>query len=204
MANKTYYIGDSNSEVLRIHWTAGYKYTTIFHNGTTIATVDKEGLKIGKRIILPNGKELDIQLKKSIFAILETKINGQHIPRSFGDPYYMLSQIFWLLAILGTLNFAIGIGIAFAVGGDDAMWIGLLNAFFGLAQIGSGYGIRKQLFAAQILATLLMASDLLLSIYYAGSQQSFIGNIPMIIKATFLLYIIRGFYAFKEIKKTQL
>ncbi len=204
MAGKTSFFGSDQSEALRIQWTGGYKFTHIFFNGNNVATIDKLGLKNGRSVLLPNGKELTIRLRKSVFAILETKIDGQHIPKSFGDPIYLTQQIFWLLAVLGALNFVIGIGISFAIGGEDALLMGGLNAAFGITQFIAGIGIKKQKFGFLILATFLMSADLLLSIYYASGQQSFVGNVPMIIKATFLLYIMRGFYAFKELKNETL
>lgn len=203
MPGKTFYLGENKTQVLHIQWTMGWRNTMVSFNDINIETIGKEDLVAGKTIILPNGKEFFIRLRKGFNTALETRIDGKYIPGSPGDPHYMLKQIFILLMILGILNIVIGMALAFALKDDDLFFAGLLNAAFGVAQIALGFGIKRGFFIAQILATILMSADLVLTIYFAAGRHSGTNSFPMLIKTMFLLFVIRGFHAFKELKKEE-
>ncbi|PLW92770.1 MAG: hypothetical protein C0592_08920 [Marinilabiliales bacterium] len=200
MAKRKYQIDNDPSKELMFRWNAGWRSTEVYWNQEQIAVFDKNQTMSGVNLNLPDGKNLDILLIKGIFTHLVTKIDGKHIPNSMGDPQYTFRQIFLLLLVLGIIN--IGVGLAFFFLNNDAeiQQLGIINAAMGGLQILIGYGVMKNLFPALITAVIFMGADLVLTaISWGGNATS--GGVFM--KLFFLIFIFRGFSAFKEKKRIE-
>jgi hypothetical protein len=194
MAKKKYYLDTEKRELLELKWTPGWKQTYVLFNNEQLAVVSKDDALAGAHIEIPGGRTLELKLDKGLFTNLVTKINGEHIPESMGDPSYQLRQIFYLLLFLGLVNIAVG--LVFYIGEfevEQLPGIGLINTVLGAIQIALGYAISKGSKIALIVATALMVADLAMTtIYAAGSMM------PVIMKAFFVIFIVRGFRFIKE------
>ena len=200
MAKRKYLLDNDTSKELMFRWNGGWRSTEIYWNQEQIATIGKNEVLNGVNIDLPDNSKLEVKLEKGMFATLITKRNGNHIPNSMGDPQYMLRQIFILLLVLGIINIGIGLAIAFLTKDSDMIQLGYLNTAIGGVQILLGYGILKAFFPALILATILMGADMvLMAIFSGGSATS--GGVFM--KLFFLIFMLRGFKAFKERKRIE-
>lgn len=201
MGKKLYLLNEDKNERLLLKWRPSWAPLQIYFNEQLIGQVNaKYELKEGLEFALPNGKTLFVRLEGSFFPALITKIDGKHIEGSMGDPSYQLKQIFLMLLVLGIINIVAGL-ILFSLIIDDAnSYYALTAVAFGIFQIGFGYGIRKGILLCQILASIVMAVDLvaMIAITTKGNSDMQVG---IIIKATFLLLIMKGFRYIREFQK---
>ncbi|PKP05412.1 MAG: hypothetical protein CVU11_00470 [Bacteroidetes bacterium HGW-Bacteroidetes-6] len=196
MAKKKYYLDSDKREMLEVKWTPGWKQTYVLFNNEQLAVVSKEDVSIGTTVGLSGNRTLELKLDKGLFTTLVTKINGEHIPGSMGDPSYQLRQIFYLLLFLGAVNIAVGLVFYFGDFKVDALpGIGLMNTVLGVVQIALGFAISKGSMMALVAATVLMVADLGMTIVYAAGAM-----MPVIMKAFFVVFIVRGFRFVKEYK----
>lgn len=198
MAKKRYYLDKDKTQLLELKWTMGWKMTYVLFNSQQIAVVTRDEITMGKTLELPDGRNLELKLDKGLFTTLVSKIDGKHIVGSMGDPVYQLKQVFYLLLFLGIVNAVIG--FLFAMNDiqiDGLEGIGYMNVALGLVEIALGYAISKGSMPALILATILMAADLVLTGMYAADNF----RTGLYMKIFFLVFIIRGFKYIKEYKE---
>lgn len=201
MAKRRYLIDKDPSKELMFRWNSGWRSTEVFWNQEQIAGFDKKQVMSGASVELPDGGNLELQLEKGIFSYLSSKIDGKHIPNSMGDPKYMFRQIFLLLLVLGIINIAIGLALVyFEQSSNDLIEIGYLSAALGGLQILIGYGVLKAFYPALITALVFMCGDLILTAMYSGGN-TISGGVFM--KIFFLIFILRGFKAFKEKRRIE-
>ncbi|MBN2729670.1 MAG: hypothetical protein JXR53_10640 [Bacteroidales bacterium] len=200
MAKRRYLIDKDPSKELMLRWNSGWRSTEVFWNQEQIAGFDKKQILSGASVELPDGGTLELQLEKGIFAYLSSKINGKHIPNSMGDPKYMFRQIFLLLLVLGIINLAVGLALAFMSKDVDLAELGLLNAALGALEILLGYGILKEFYPALIITVIFIGADMVMTSMYSGENS--IGG-GVFIKLFFLIFILRGFKAFKEKRRIE-
>lgn len=200
MAKRKYQIDNDPAKELMFRWNSGWRSTEVFWNQEQIAVFNKKQTMTSATVDLPDGKKLEITLIKSLFTHLVTKIDGKHIPNSMGDPKYTFRQIFLMLLVLGIINISVGLALFFLNDDSDIQQIGILNAALGGLQILIGYGVLKNLFPALIAAIVFMGGDMVLTaVSWGGNATS--GGVFM--KFFFLIFILRGFSAFKEKKRIE-
>ena len=200
MAKKKYLIDGNADKELMFRWNAGWRSTEVFWNQEQIVAFGKEEIRTGANIDIPGIGQLELKLEKGIFTYLSSKIDGKHIPNSMGDPKYMLRQIFILMLVLGIINISIGLALFFLNKNNDIAQFGLINAALGGIQILLGYGILKAIFPALIAAVILMGADMVITVIYSGENTSSGG---VFIKLFFMIFILRGFKAFKEKRRIE-
>lgn len=198
MPSKNYFLDKENKEMLEISWKAGFRAVTVSFNGLLLSTMNREEVSAGKAVELPDGRNVDIKLEGGFFATLTAKINGRHIPGSQGDPKYQLKQVFYLTIVLGIVNIVIGLIFAISdVQIDGLESIGYFNVAIGLVYIALGYAVMQGSMAALILITLILFVDLILSAIYSAQPGMTAG---IIMKAFFVIFVVKGFKYMKEFR----
>jgi len=200
MAKRKYLLDNDPSKELMLRWNGGWRSTEVFWNQEQIAAFGKNEILNGVTTTLPDGGHLELKLEKGIFTTLTSKIDGKHIPNSMGEPQYMLRQIFILMIVLGIINIGIGLALAFMAKDSDVIDLGYVAIGLGVFQFLLGYGILKAFFPALVIAVLFMGADLVMTAMYTGGNSISAG---VIMKLFFLIFILRGFRAFKEKKKIE-
>ncbi len=198
MGRRRYLLDEDPEKEIMFRWNSGWQSTEVFWNQKQIATLNKEQILAGEIIKLPNKKNLELQLKRNIFPYLSSKIDGENIPGSQGDPLYLVRHIFLLMLIAGIINIIVGFALYNQYKSDNLLKLGLFNFSLGILEILFGFGILKKNYTSMIIGTILMAADFIFAAI--ETQQDIYFDF---IKVLFLMLTLRGFGAFKELRQQE-
>lgn len=205
-ANK-FYLDEEKTNEIELSWRGIWKDITVKHNGTPIGGFENfRHLKEGNSFVLHDGSRLDIYYSSAYGDQgLRISHNGRPLKGSSGDPEAKLKGIFAIACFIGGLNFIVGALGQFEVSEMlvemGANWILMV---IGAAIIGLGYVTWKKVSAAALTGIILIiAIDILSTVYFAMDSG---GNVPITgvgLKVLFIIQFVRGYGAITAYNEQQ-
>jgi hypothetical protein len=202
MAKYRYALEKDQSKLLEID--LNVRNSIIELDGIEILTVsDLKSLQKGMSIALPDGSNVDVILKSTLFGFdLVASRNGVHLEGSTGDPLKRLKsccQILFLVAI-GYIFFGV---LVTATKGSyfTDLRFGWPNIVLGLVFLMLGFFSRRKSKPALIIAIVIYALTGIYSLAAAFTAITPLTLISLIIQVLFLIIMIPGVKAIEELKK---
>ncbi len=204
MPKKQFILEDNGRHTLELTWDSMWRNFTIHFDGAPVDTIagGGKGLRAGKTIALPDGSELDVQLKNSLVASeLAVVRDGRPLPGSATHPLQKIRQAYTIIFIIGVLNLVLGlVGLV-----STAEWVllisgGWITAVFGLFLLILGWLVKaKHALPALITAIFLYAADSLLGIWVVVAGGEAPGIAGLIVRVLFIIGMAQGIKAIQEI-----
>jgi hypothetical protein len=197
MPIRKYALSRGEPKRVEISWTAfSFKSFIIRFDGYHIGTISsRQELEMGRDFPLADGSVLRVQMTSSFLNTqLRVLRNGQPLPGSPSDPFYILRTAYWIIFFVGGLSTVLGLIVTLlATSGSQAPGLAILLS--GLIFLLLGFFVRRQSAIALGIAVGLYALDALISLFTGG-----FASIPVHI--FFLIMMCRGFSAIQEIRNT--
>ena len=204
MPTQRYPLRRGEPKRVEVSWPAfSFNNVTIRLDGNVIGTVPtKQELKTGREFPLGDGTVLHVQLVR---GFLNTHVrvlrNGQPLPGSPSDPFQILKTTYGVIFFIGGLNVVVGIVLAL-LQGSGLQTTGIATIIGGLIFVLLGFFVRLRssiaLGIAVTLQVLNMLAWLITVVSSGGGGLS--GSIAL--QIVFLIIMIRGFSAIREIRNT--
>ena len=180
---------ENGPKVITLSWKLFYKEVTVaFHDQTVATLTDREALKAGVPVQLPNGAQILVRLQGAKLLVTQ---DGAPLPGSPGSARAKTKEGRVVLFVIAGFTFLAGIVSLLVGGGGD---LGGPDAFIGYLAAGSAF-LGLAFWAAYtlsvipyIIAVVLVALDtvLLAVLYQGGAFQAYF------FRALFLFFLIRA------------
>lgn len=181
-----------------------WKNVQVTLDGALLGSIEtKQQLEAGSHFALPDGSQLQVQLKREGIATeLQVRRNGEPLPGSTSDPEQRVASAATMLYFIAGLNAALGIMAALGVEFLARVGLGYTSVVVGAVYAGLAYLVKtKQSRVALLLAIALFVLDGLASIF-AATQAGGSPPIGGIVARIFLLIPMwKGVSALAELKE---
>ena len=198
MPSKAFALTRGAPKTLKLDWSSGWDVLHVFLNGTKVTTIpDKETLRKGKVVELPDGNSLFIRLNRPMGVYrLYLSYNGNPLPGTAQDPYHQIKAARWTMFLVGIVyiliavnNFFSDIDVFTVVGGPSEFLI------WGILLLSTGIYFGKNPSAALLAATALVTLDCSAELVMASLTKIPLSVSELIIRGLFLYLFIRGYLA---------
>ncbi len=207
MPKKKYSLKEGESQRLEVSWKGNFKSFTVRFDENEIGMIaNVKELKEGREFTLSDGSVLNFQLVSKFFGSeLQVLNDGHPLPGSDSDPAVRLKIAYSMVFFIAGLNILIGlITIFFQIELLSQLGLGIGSIIFGAFFLLFGFFVKRKSMIALGLAVGLFSLDSIFTIILPAIQQQEGYNPPttgIIVRILFLIPMIRGFGAIRELKK---
>lgn len=207
MPQRIYFLDSGKKEKLDICWKGFYKNLTVKIDNKELGVFkSKKELREGRAFDINYNKKLKVRLVNEfgIFPCIEILMNGRPVTGTMTDPQKQLTDIFYVILLIAALNFIVGLTwIIFKIKAFEDHGLGLNTIVYGAIFLMMGFIIYKR---QSLIALIVVITLLMLDIIYvvAHSAEYAVQSNPwstITIKILIILYICRGFLAFKRLRQ---
>lgn len=204
MPSKTYAFERGGHERVGVTWEGAFKDLTLTLDGSSLASfTTADELATPKAFPLPDGSRLEISIAKiGPFPELRLSRDGEPLPGSSGDPQTQLDAAANVLLAVGALSAILGV---FAAVLDitmlKAMGVGWASVLGGAVYAGLATLVKKRSSLALAIAVMVFVLDGVMMFVAAAKMSASPPIGGVIARVFFLLPMLRGFGAIRELNK---
>lgn len=206
MPKQSYALEPGGEKRLEMSWKRGWKEISISLDGKQIGVIpDQKALMSGREMSLPDGSTLKVQLvSKPWDAELQLLRNGQPLPGSGSDPATKFKTAYGMVYFVAGLNLLLGIlAVLFDIEFLQGIGISLGSIIFGVIFLVLGFFTQRKSTIALILAVVIFAIDGITGFVMSASQGSSLSASGLVARIFFIIPMIRGVKAIKELKQKE-
>ena len=202
MPSKNYALDRGGPERVGVSWEGAFKELSVTFDGAPLGsfTTPKE-LETPRSMPLPDGSQLTVVLAKfGPFPELRLSRDGAALPGTSGDPQTQLEAAYTMLFLVAGLNAALGlIAAVLDIGFLQSIGVGWGSVFAGIVYAGLAALVKRRSTAALAVAVGLFVLDGLYTFVIAAEAKVSPPVGGLIARAFFLMPMLRGFSALKEL-----
>ena len=198
-----YNIGNGDLHEIEISWSGFWKNARVTHNGQEIGSfADQKDLRSGKVFVLPDGRNLSVQLVQRFTWIeLHVLCDGKPVRGSASDPNQRLKVAYRLVFFVAALSTIAGVlASLFRVGFLVNMGVNYESIIAGAVLFVLGWFVKRRSMVALGLAVFLFALDGILSALHARVNGHGPPTGALIARIFMLIPMIQGFGAIRALK----
>ncbi|MBP9948328.1 MAG: hypothetical protein KBH14_18115 [Vicinamibacteria bacterium] len=204
MPSKSYALEQGGIERVNVTWEGAFKDLALSFDGDPLGSfATAEELETPSTFPLPDGSRLEVSIAKfGPFPELRLARDGEPLPGSSGDPQTRLEGAANALFAVGALSALLGLVTAlFDIGMLKAMGMGMASVIGGAVYAGLAVMVKKRSTMALAVAVMVFILDAVLMVVASAEMKASPPIGGMIARVFFLLPMLRGFGAIKELEK---
>ena len=204
MPSKSYAVDRGGPERVDISWEGAFKQLAVTFDGAPLGSFSTaKELETPRSMPLPDGSQLTIELAKfGPFPELRVSRDGEALPGTSGDPHTQLAGACTMLFLVAALNAGLGLIATIGdIGFLKSIGIGWGSIVAGLVYAGLAALVKQRSTAALAVAVTLFIIDGLFTFVAAAEAKVSPPVGGLIARAFFLMPMLRGFSAIRELNK---
>lgn len=204
MPSKNYALDRGGPERVGVSWEGAFKELSVTFDGTPLGSfATAKELEAPKSMPLPDGSQLTVALAKfGPFPELRISRDGEALPGTSGDPQTQLEAAYTMLFLVAGLNAVLGLIAAILdIGFLQSIGVGWGSVFAGVIYAGLAALVKRRSTAALAVAVGLFVLDGIFSFVVAAGAKASPPVGGLIARAFFLMPMLRGFSALKELSQ---
>lgn len=204
MPSKSYALERGGVERIQLTWEGAFNELALTFDGEPLASfATARELETPRSLPLPDGSRLEVAIGKlGPFPELRIARDGEPLPGSSGDPQTRLEAAANVLLAVGALSAIVGLLTAlFDVRMLKAMGMGWASVLGGAVYAGLAFLVKKRSAMALAIAVMVFILDGVMMFVAAAEMKASPPVGGMIARLIFLLPMLRGFAAIRELEQ---